>query len=424
MKKNHIIYLFLLVTSMNSCQREENSSEKVKGSLSINIGLFISVNEVENNLKSTLDVENFKVSIYKSGGEELLVFENASEIPEVIELEPGQYYITAHSDNNLPAAFNNPYYFGESEVFTISPGGEQTIAVNCELANTMVTIVYSDNIKNNYSDFITTVSSSAGSLTFAKEETRAGFFQPLPLNISVLLTWQKGDGTYESKTLTGSIPDPQPKRKYEIHINASAAEGSALLQINLDETTEPVEIVEITDNIETPVSGVFNSGDLLITEIMYDPTSLTDATGEWFEIYNNTNLPVDLQHLVIRRNDTEQHIINSQIILPSHAYLVLARTDGAAPGSKYVYNTSITLINTGAILSLYNYGTDGTNGSVICSINYGAEGFPVATGASLSLSPEFLNKTDAIKGESWCKSSTAFSTGDLGTPGLPNDECR
>jgi len=423
MKRNLLFCLFLLLISVISCQKEENITDQLKGSLSINIGLFISVNEVDNSLKSTLGTEDFKVSIFGTGGEEVLVFERASDMPEEIELAPGQYYVTVNSHNNLPAAFDNPYYSGESEVFSITPGGQQTIGVNCELANTMISIVYADNLKNNYSDFSTTVSSSAGSLTFSKDETRAGYFQPLPLSISAVLTWQKEDGTYESKTLLGSIPSPQPKKHYEIHVNASSTVGSAILQISLDETTGPVEIVQLTDSDEPPVSGLFGNGDLLITEIMYDPNSMTDSQGEWFEIYNNTNLTVNLQQVVIRKNDTENHIINSQVLLAAHQYFVLARTEAAVPGGKYVYNTAISLNNTGAVLSLNNYGSDGTDGSLICSINYGAEGFPDATGASLCLDPALLNSTDALLGYSWCVSTTVYSTGDLGTPGLPNDNC-
>lgn len=421
MKRTLTIRLFLPLIFLISCQKEENNPLKVTGSLSISIGLFISVNEVDNNLKSSLDAADFKVTIYNAAGVTIRVFESASEMPEEIELESGQYYVTAHSDNNTPAAFDNPYYFGKSDVFSISPGGQQSIGVNCELANTMITIVYSDIIKNNYSDYSTIVSSTVGSLTFIKDEIRAGYFQPLPLNISASLTWQKDDGSYATRTLTGTIPSPQPKKHYEIHINASEAGGSAILAINLDETTVPVEIVQITG--ETVVPGIYSNGDLLITEIMYDPTSLTDAIGEWFEIYNNTNLPANLKQVVIRRNDADIHIIGSDVTLASHDYFVLARTDGAITGNKYVYGTSLSLTNSDGTLSLYNYGTDGTDGSLICSINYGGEIFPNATGASICLSPQLLNASDAVSGNSWCVSTTAYNTGDLGTPGIINNSC-
>ena len=33
-------------------------------------------------------------------------------------------------------------------------------------------------------------------------------------------------------------------------------------------------------------------GDLIITEIMKDPAAVEDSVGQWFEVFNNANLPV------------------------------------------------------------------------------------------------------------------------------------
>ena len=421
MKTKLFFGLLLFLTFTISCKKDAPDPEIIQGTLTLNVGLFLSVSEEENNLKSTLGAEDFLVTIYNSLGAEITSFQRASDIPPAISLHPGQYYVTAHSNNNLAAAFSNPYYFGESEVFTIVAGGQQSITVNCQMANTRVAIVYSDQVKSMFSEYSATVSTSAGSLVFVKDETRAGYFRPLPISISVTLTWQKQDGTNGTKTLTGSIPSPQPRKSYEIHVDASS-DGSAAIQINLDESADPVEIVTITDH-DIPVSGVIKSGDLLITEIMYDPVALADAEGEWFEIYNNTGAAIDLHQLVIRKNDTEQHIIDEGILLPSHEYCVLSRTDIAVQGSQYVYGTSISLNNTGAVLTLSNYGTDGTDGTVIFAVNYGDDEFPGGTGASICLSPVFLNYNDAVTGDSWCVSTSVYNTGDLGTPAVQNDPC-
>jgi hypothetical protein len=422
MIKNHVTAIMLILLSLFSCHKEDLKNKKPTGELKIEIGLYVSVNEEKESLKSTLGAEDFKVIVYNDADEEVLAFEKASEMPDVIQLEAGNYYVTAFSENNLPAAFENPYYFGKSGNFAISPDNQQTVVVNCELGNTIVSVVYSDYVKSNFKDFTTTVSSAEGSLDFVKNETRAGYFKPLPLTIRASLTMQKPDGTFESKILTGTIPDPKPKRKYEIHVNTSAGTGSSVLQINMDESTGPIEIVDITDQVQN-TDSVLKGGELLITEIMYDPTALTDAVGEWFEVYNNTNRTLNLQKLVIKKNDTEKHIITESISLLPGSYQVFSRTDNALTGIKYVYGTGISLNNTGAILSVSNYGTDGTDGTIICSVNYGAEGFPSATGASLCLDPGSLNPLDMALGSSWCVSSSVYSTGDKGTPGTANDNC-
>jgi hypothetical protein len=424
MKRKIYIYLIISGALLIACQKDDNDPAGKKGKIAINIGLFINVNEVENTLKSTEDVADFVVTIYTSSGQEVNRYNKASEMPTQIELEMGQYYITASSNNDSAAAFSNPYYYGRSANFTINAGETQTVTVNCEMANTMVSLVYSDNVKNSFSDYKTTVSSTAGSLTFLKDETRAGYFRTLPLSITVNLTWRKNDGSNGLKVLTGSIPNPQAKRKYEIHIDAAKAGSSAAVQINLDETAIPVELVQISDITDTLKTNSMNTGDLLITEIMYDPVSLSDATGEWFEVYNNSGKLADLYHTVISKNGTETHTINEHVVLPANGYLVMARNTEAVSSGKYVYGSAISLNNTGATtLSLYNYGGSGTDGSLICSVTYGATGFPDGSGASIILSPGHLNFADLSLASSWCVSSSTYSTGDLGTPGLPNDLC-
>lgn len=423
MRNNSILCLTLCILFLGACQREDPEPDKLKGMLKVNIGLFINVYDVTSNLKSALGAEDFKVSIFSAAGKEVLAFERAADMPDEVELEVGDYYVTANSGNNLPAAFENPYYYGESEIFRIGAGTLQTVSVNCELANVMVSVIFSENLRNSFTDFSCRISSSAGSLDFTREETRAGYFQPLPLNISATLTREKPDGSAESKTLTGTIASPQPKKHYEIHVDAGGSAGSVLFDIRMDDTPFQVEVIQLTDDNGPIVPGDLSTGDLLITEIMYDPASMEDIEGEWFEIYNNTDHEVDLQHLVIRKNTNENHVINSPFILPSHGYCVLARTEPAVAGNKYVYNTDITLNNAGCVLSVSNYGTNGSDGSIICSVDYSADGFPGTTGASICLDPGKLNPTDVVLGSSWCVSKTAYETGDKGTPGASNDAC-
>ena len=191
-----------------------------------------------------------------------------------------------------------------------------------------------------------------------------------------------------------------------------------MFQISLNDSSAAVETVLLTN--ETSDTTQIQQGDLLISEIMYNPEALTDATGEWFEVYNNTNHTLMLQNLVISKNGTETHTVSVPVNLAPHNYCVFARTDNAVAGNKYVYGTGISLNNTGAVLSV---STPGTDGILICSVDYGAEAFPTGNGASICLSASHLNPTDAVEGTSWCVSSSVYNTGDLGTPGSYNDVC-
>ncbi len=415
----------IMCFAMISCQKEEPEPKKLKGTLHLDIGVLISVNERASLHKAAPVIDEFNVHIYRADDTEVIAFENVTDMPASIELEIGDYYVVAYSDNDLPAEFENPYYRGMSDPFTISSNMQQEVQVNCQLANTIVTVVYSDNIINNFTGYSCTVSSSTGSLLFTANETRWGYFQTRPLDILAELTYLKPDGTESSKTMSGNIPAPLPNRHYEIQVDAAIDNGMASFQVIMDETLVAVEVISISEGAPVPPTGAVAYGEIMITEIMANPSALSDTEGEWFEIYNNSDHVISLQNLILGRDDANIHTITDPIELAPGAYLVLSRTDlSTIVSNEYVYGSDITLANTGAVLSIYNEGSETNPGSLIFALNYGAANFPEGTGASVSLNPGMLNVADALLGSSWCLSTSVYSTGDLGTPGVVNDLCQ
>ncbi len=392
-----------------------------KGRLTIEIGLFIHVSAVNNPLKSTRAVEDFRVEIRRPDGTVVQAYGKASDMPASVELDPGTYHVVAHSDNRLPAAFDNPFYYGRSADFTVIANSEQTVLVNCELANTMVTVVWSDNVRNNFTAYRTVVKTGNDSLVFGSAETRAGYFEPASLSVVARLTYDKG-GMPAEKVLTGSITNAQARRHYEIRVDALPDNNSSAIRIILDESVDSTQVIALREGGEIP-EGDIPAGGLIITEIMANPAAMADNAGEWLEVYNTLSYAVSLHNLVIRRDAADSHVITGSVELGPGGYYVLARTDSAVNTASYVYGSGISLTNSTATLSISNYGTDGTDGSVIFSVTYGVTGFSVPTGASLSLNPLHLNAADAQSGAWWCPATSAYGTGDLGTPGLANDNC-
>ena len=195
MKKMYFLWACIISFAMVSCQKEEPEPKKETGTLKLDIGVIISVKERASLYKAAPVIDEFNVHIFRADNTELMAFENVSDMPAAIELETGDYYVVAYSDNNLPAEFENPYYYGLSDPFTIGSNMQQEVVVNCQMANTIVSVVYSDNITSNFALYTCTVSSSAGSLVYAGNETRWGYFQTLPLDILAELTYLKPDGS-------------------------------------------------------------------------------------------------------------------------------------------------------------------------------------------------------------------------------------
>ncbi|MCB8994003.1 MAG: DUF4493 domain-containing protein [Bacteroidales bacterium] len=424
MKKLNFLFYALLCLGIVSCQKDESPSKKDHGFLRIMLGISIQEGPQKNGLKAATQPGDFRVIVYTSGGEKFLEFEKASEMPDSIELEPGRYYVEAHSDNDLPAAFDNPYYHGTSAEFIINSNAEEEVTVICSLANTMVSVFYSDELKSDYSDYTTRVWTQLDTLVFAKDESRSGYFRTLPMGILVSLYYTEPDGSVSLKTLSGNIPDPLPGKHYEIHIHSVIQNGKSVFHVLLDETEIPIELIEISDDPVIPPTSDIAYGELLITELMFDPQALSDTQGEWIEIYNNSERPLSLDGLIIMRDATNSFTLTSGSDLLPGEYFVLAKTAAAVDFSNIlVYGSAITLPNTGAQLTLHNKDAGNGPGSIIFSFNYGDANFPALPGASICLDPQKMNVSESILGSSWCLSTSVYFTGDFGTPGNVNDAC-
>ena len=150
--------------------------------------------------------------------------------------------------------------------------------------------------------------------------------------------------------------------------------------------------------------------DLYITEIMTNPASVSDTTGEWFELYNPTLEPVDLQGIVLSDNGSNSHTIStsSSLLIEPGDYFVMARNgDTSVNGgvnADYIYsnfslgNTADQIIFSNAITELLRL--DYTSGFGTAGISVEITGLP-------------MNELNYALTEG----SLTYGLGDIGTPG-------
>ena len=159
---------------------------------------------------------------------------------------------------------------------------------------------------------------------------------------------------------------------------------------------------------------------IVINEIMQNPSAVSDSAGEWFEVYNFTASPVDINGWTIKDNDSDSHVINNggPLSVPAGGFLVLAaNADSSTNGGvsvDYQYGSGFFLSNSSDELVLLD-----TSLAEVDRVEWdnGAT-FPDPNGASMSLIDPAL---DNNAGENWCTASTPYGAGDLGTPGTAND---
>ena len=169
------------------------------------------------------------------------------------------------------------------------------------------------------------------------------------------------------------------------------------------------------------------TGQVLITEFMKDPTTVADNKGEWFEVYNNMPWRVNLEGWTISDDGGSSHVIN---------------VGGAgmkfAPGRYFVLGNNADVTTNGGVHIDYQYsgfvlanGSDQImltrpNGTLSDRVAYDATSpWPTTAGRSISLKATARDCILNDDGANWCHSSVALngSNTDTGTPGQDNDPC-
>ena len=171
--------------------------------------------------------------------------------------------------------------------------------------------------------------------------------------------------------------------------------------------------------------GLIVPGDIIITEILYDSSEVPDVRFEWFEVFNSTDIPINMRTWLLRDQPTSTQdiaVVNDDVIVPPGGFAVFCHTLSANFNGGVVCDYEyghLTLENTADELIL------DFDGLVVDEVWYDENnGWPRATSGSLNLDPNtFL--LDNNNPNNWCNSPAGHElpNGDEATPGAPNMDC-
>ena len=157
--------------------------------------------------------------------------------------------------------------------------------------------------------------------------------------------------------------------------------------------------------------------NIVINEIMQNPSAVSDENGEWFEIYNNSNQEIDLNGFTIKDNDIDSHLIVDSVIVSPFSYATLGRVSDTSinGGIKLDYKYEGIALANGAdeILLIDPYG------NTLDSVAYdGGPNWPDPNGASMALLGTDLDNSIS---SNWVEyDSLTYGDGDYGTPSEQN----
>ncbi|MEL6182406.1 MAG: lamin tail domain-containing protein, partial [Myxococcota bacterium] len=165
-------------------------------------------------------------------------------------------------------------------------------------------------------------------------------------------------------------------------------------------------------------------GDVIISEIMYDPHD--DDDQEWIELYNTTGGSLSLEGCVLRDNDSSSRfLVIGDVTLGSGGYGLFVKSDntavntGLTPDDVFEMNLSngeeVALECSGALIDVVTYDDND-------------DGWPDASnGIAIQLAPGSFDDVSNNSASSWCVASNLYNSdgGDdsFGTPGTANDPC-
>lgn len=172
-------------------------------------------------------------------GEKTIVPDYRTLEAEPLSLVAGRYNLQVFSGDDSPAAWNAPYYTGETSVL-LKPEQTTTAEIEASLASSMVTVEFGEGIPEAFTSYKVSISSSLGgdTLVFGNEEKTLAdtAYFAAGANLTWKLDMVNTDGTAYSAG-PDVIKGIEAKKHYRLIFNISEDEGSTggfVIKMSLD----------------------------------------------------------------------------------------------------------------------------------------------------------------------------------------------
>lgn len=194
----------------------------------------------EDEFEDFLETSDYSILIVKDQKDTVQTFSRYDEMPAEIELAEGAYTLIASKGNNTGAAFENPYFEGNTD-FTIRGDMNTYIDVTCTLGNTRVMAESSKDFDDVYEDYtivIKTPYTSEDGFEIKKGETRPAFLRSDKEGTEAeVVVKLKKKGSTEEESFSSTAPLVlQPRQNVNIMLKLLEGNQGIGLEVTLDDT--------------------------------------------------------------------------------------------------------------------------------------------------------------------------------------------
>lgn len=200
---------------------------------------------------------DLSLEIVKEDGTFSKKWDHASDFPADQTFTIGSYTVTAAWGNPDDEGFEKPYYFGSQNVI-VEEGKTSEVSLTASLANTMVSVSYTDAFRNFFSQYSTQLHSAGGDfITFLSDEARPAYLRPGKVTVTLSITKLNG----VSATIQPAEFEALARHHYHLTLDVnSGANGEAQLAVIFDDSVVSEDVtVDLSDAVLNAPAPVVNA---------------------------------------------------------------------------------------------------------------------------------------------------------------------
>lgn len=251
---SRLLCFFCLFIGIYACQVDEDGVVN-KGTLAFRMNVdtaLVGVSTKASDLADFKDVNSYAVTIAQDSGV-VAEYSRFDKMPAELELGAGAYTIQVSKGTETAAAFDAPYFSGKKE-FTIVKDMTTPVEVTAAMANSRVTIDYSDDFLQTYKDYTLSLKTNKMELPLVYEK---GEFRPMYFlsdasgtKLEIAMELVNVYGKTVNYTATTTIK-PKQWAKLTVRTDEKGLNGIAIDVTLNDETKETIYVnIGIPDFME------------------------------------------------------------------------------------------------------------------------------------------------------------------------------
>lgn len=165
------------------------------------------------------------------------------------------------------------------------------------------------------------------------------------------------------------------------------------------------------------IASELQSNDLVITEYLANPVGVSDADGEYFEIFNTTATTINLAGVIVRDDGSNEFTLGGLTIAPL-SFAVLSSADGAGLGitPDFVYGSGMALTNTDDEIALYRPDDMLIHKTLYDDGDFFGAGIAHELASLDLLTPGITS--GPLSGSDFVAATNALNNGNFGSPGI------